>query len=98
MTSESYGRHKKKSGTDVFLFFLLFFLFLPLKQHMQIHYSAYCLCFLSVCLVILLFALFLSEAAIQATECHDPIETAAALISLSLDLCTLPPLCILLSY
>lgn len=75
-----------------------FFFFFPLKQHMQIHYSAYYLCFLSVCLVILLFALFLSEAAIQATECHEPIETVEALISLSLDLCTLPPLCILLSY
>lgn len=51
-----------------------------------------------VCLVIQLFARFPTSVAIQATECHAPTETPEALISLSLDLRTMPPLCILLSY
>lgn len=53
---------------------------------MQIHYRTYYLFFLSLCLIVWLFALFLSQVAIEATECHAPTETAEALISLSLGL------------
>lgn len=72
------GRHKQVAE--------VYFLLVLVKQLMQVHYRAYYLCFPSLSLVMWLFALFLSQVAIEATECHAPTEAAEALISLILGL------------